>query len=292
MWENSLLTRFVCFCLSLSLSHYSSRRRRHSLTHSQPPENAPQEQPNDPAGLPSAVGFQNFTLTNGGNTFDFPCFCNNNNWQEDCYLGHYSNSAYWGFLKDNNLKSGKLYCDYISNMGRTLGGYPRGVFESDHLASLFEDWLEALPTDAAFLAHVSFRTNHSPYVASLPVRAACSSGDICNNAVTTQDLDWGGNLNQMDQAIGRIKDSLDRIRPEDDTLIFILSDNGPEKHTLDGDGNTNGLVGCVFFFFCFLFSSSSSSHNKERRRSSRDVKIRSSDPLLICLRLTDFDGTE
>lgn len=252
----------------------------------------------DPQGWPSAMGFQNWTITVYGSTYDFSCFCptlapspqpsivvspieslslltrfptpSNNyvfsqlptssrrlevrdeviltdpDWEAHEYEMTRSdarNSCFFGHNKKENYP-----CVSHSSPNYQPHRPPRGEMLSNHLARLFDQWIGGLSQHDNFFAQISFRIVHTPYVASPELRSRCRSGDICNvgsEPPSSRSLDYAGNIYAMDEAIGKIRESVRKRRPFDwdNTLIMFVSDNGPEHYKIGGAGSSNGLRG-------------------------------------------------
>ena len=120
--------------------------------------------------------------------------------------------------------------------------------EAIHLANRFDEWLGSLnPTDK-FFVQISFRSVHKPFVASPDLRQACINNEVCNDlgrAKTSLELDYGGCVHSIDQAVGLIRASLRARRPDDyaNTMLIFTSDNGPEAGKKGGAGSTMGMKG-------------------------------------------------
>ncbi|KAH9253148.1 hypothetical protein BASA81_008830 [Batrachochytrium salamandrivorans] len=189
---------------------------------------------------PGQLGFQNWTSIEGGSTYDFACVCRDHVGNtSNCFLGHETPSTFAEYEKLCLAQSSPFGQDDFP---------PRYSMEADFLASKFHTWLEreVLPTEP-FLVQISFRSVHVPFVASPELRKACLENEICNPTAkpkTSLELDYAGCVYSIDQAVGRIRDSLKQLRPLDfdNTLFVFMSDNGPAPPQTGG-GNAGGMLG-------------------------------------------------
>lgn len=185
---------------------------------------------------PSQLGFENWTAIEGGSTYDFTCVCQQLA-SGECFLGHETVPSLTRFLRLCSAKASPDDRDAFP---------PQRVMESDHLASLFHTWLEAVPEHSNFFAQISFRSVHVPFVASPELRLECASGRICNPTLRPKSsiqLDYAGCIHAMDLAVGRIRQSIVQLRPRDhhNTIFVFLSDNGPAPVAgIGGGAGSNG----------------------------------------------------
>jgi len=70
-----------------------------------------------------------------------------------------------------------------------------------------------------FFAAVWFHAPHRPLVACEPYRALYAGKEYA---------DYYGAITAMDEQIGRLRDELRSLGIENDTMLWFLSDNGPE----------------------------------------------------------------
>ena len=78
-------------------------------------------------------------------------------------------------------------------------------------------------------AQISFHNCHIPFIASKAAKEACSSGETCRlppkgePAFTDEELDYYACLNELDNAIGLILDSLKNKGYYENTMVCFRS---------------------------------------------------------------------
>ncbi len=91
--------------------------------------------------------------------------------------------------------------------------------------------------ESHFLSYVWFHTPHHPVVAGPDYLRLY-------NGVSSNKRHFYGAITAMDQQVGRLMDRLKELRIENNTIVWFLSDNGPEND-INGQylGSTKGLKG-------------------------------------------------
>ena len=91
-----------------------------------------------------------------------------------------------------------------------------------------------------FLAVVWFVAPHTPVAAGPENRAAYDS-------LPMREQHWFGAISALDAQVGRLRNTLRKLRVEDDTLLWFCSDNGPSwVHELGSAGPLRGRKGDVY----------------------------------------------
>ncbi len=99
-------------------------------------------------------------------------------------------------------------------------------------------WLDEIETESApFLLYIAFHEPHKK-VASPPTLVANYSGH------PKQDAEYLANVENMDQAVGKLLDALDSMQLNDNTLILFASDNGSYRN-----GSNAPLLGGKSFVY-------------------------------------------
>jgi len=120
------------------------------------------------------------------------------------------------------------------------------------LTNKFLNFVTANADTKPFLAVISFYTPHIPFVGPELWKQKCIAGEICPAGLRTsvfsefQKIDYWSSIAAMDNEIGRIRQLLSNLSIDDNTMIWFVSDNGPEKNT---PGFTNGLKGQKHFLY-------------------------------------------
>lgn len=98
----------------------------------------------------------------------------------------------------------------------------------------------AAAESAPFLAVVWFVTPHTPVSAGDEFRARYAH-------LSMREQHWFGAITAMDQQVGRLRETLKKLRVEDDTLFWFCSDNGPSwVHDLNSAGPLRGKKGELY----------------------------------------------
>eukprot|EP00730_Choanoeca_flexa_P002180 TRINITY_DN10943_c0_g1_i2.p1 TRINITY_DN10943_c0_g1~~TRINITY_DN10943_c0_g1_i2.p1 ORF type:complete len:527 (+),score=90.49 TRINITY_DN10943_c0_g1_i2:95-1675(+) len=100
---------------------------------------------------------------------------------------------------------------------------------TDHTIDVMQ---HAVAIEQPFFAVMSFVHVHTPLFTSPRFRNVSKGGR------------FGDNAEEMDHAVGRLLEALERLQIADDTLVLLFSDNGPfAEEGWDNAGRTGGLKG-------------------------------------------------
>lgn len=85
---------------------------------------------------------------------------------------------------------------------------------------------------------LAFHNCHIPFVGTPVQRELCQNGTTCTESassgplanLTDTQLDFYACLNELDGAVGRVLDAMDRLGYGGNTLTWLATDNGPEKN--------------------------------------------------------------
>lgn len=140
---------------------------------------------------------------------------------------------HWMATQNNAAPSHKHPQNFVRN-GRPVGKLER--FSCQAVADEAIDWLQAADGQQPFYLHVCFHEPHEP-VASPPdlvaqYRAVARDED---------EAQYFANVANMDAAVGRILEALQKTGNAANTLVVFTSDNGPE--TLDRYRGANRSYG-------------------------------------------------
>ncbi len=129
---------------------------------------------------------------------------------------------YWLSTQNNAAPSHHNPVNFVRN-GTAEG--PRTGYSSDLLVEEALAWLERMPADEPICLFVWFHSPHEPIAT-----AAEYSAKYRDVARSPEEAEYFGNVTQLDAAIGRLLERLDRLRLPASTLTLFSSDNGPEGH--------------------------------------------------------------
>lgn len=125
----------------------------------------------------------------------------------------------------------------------------RGVSSAAHLANVFEAWVRSKTEERGLLAVVAFHEPHAPFIAPLGVDECSSAAGEAWCRAHARDrgtdaiaADYYGAVREMDAAVGRILDALQRERGSTVAVLFA-SDNGPETRAYGGFGSSGPFRG-------------------------------------------------
>lgn len=198
---------------------------------------------------PSNFGFDTYIIENGGlPTYDAPCFCQKRKLQKQCFFGHHKNALY---VNKEGKTQPKLVCTMTQSPDDAPYELPRGKMDSEILTDMFESYLSNMTEDQPFYVQIAYRSVHAPYIASPTLRDSCTNDfteeSVCGNPKpkSSKQIDYAGNVASVDNSVGRIRTMLKHYRPTswENTIVFFLSDNGPEVHEFDGAGSAGKLKG-------------------------------------------------
>jgi len=144
---------------------------------------------------------------------------------------------HWFATQNNAAPSHENPINFIRN-GEKVG--PLQGFSCQIVADEMIAWLErhdeAQP-DQPFFAYVAFHEPHEPVASPADLVARHEGKDARNH----DEAEYFANVENMDAAVGKLMDALDRIDAADNTLVIFTSDNGPE--TLDRYRSANRSYG-------------------------------------------------
>lgn len=130
---------------------------------------------------------------------------------------------HWFATQNNAQPSHRNPTNYVRN-GAPVG--PLTGYSSHLAAQEAIQWLEtqrARRPAQPFFLYVAFHEPHEP-VASPPDLVAAYR----DKARHTNQAEYFANVENLDAAVGRLLEALDRLGLAGDTLVFFSSDNGPE----------------------------------------------------------------
>lgn len=206
---------------------------------------------NTSADLPSQFGFQDWTQIAGGVPYDFSCMCRDHvtDYAKNCFLGHNTKAVFLN-NPNNKVEGG---CMSKSSPHDRNDFPPRFAVEALNLHERFHAWLEKVPKSKNYYAQISFRSVHTPFLGSPEMRDQCARKEICTETKkkrTSIQLDYAACVWSIDLAVGRIRESIRELRPNDyeNTIFVFMSDNGPAPNKnirlpLLGAGNAGGMKG-------------------------------------------------
>lgn len=145
-----------------------------------------------------------------------------------------STQGYWPVKRYRN----ETLVDIPENRGGRHGRYDTTMITEDSV-----DFIERHRNHPFFL-YVAYDSPHSPYTAP-------GFGPYADRAGWADDeKTYASMIDVMDRGIGRILETVDRLRLEQDTVIFFASDNGPRSEPtpeqtrvidfFDSNGNLTG----------------------------------------------------
>eukprot|EP00533_Pseudo-nitzschia_delicatissima_P015812 CAMPEP_0197261732 /NCGR_PEP_ID=MMETSP1432-20130617/122_1 /TAXON_ID=44447 /ORGANISM="Pseudo-nitzschia delicatissima, Strain UNC1205" /LENGTH=572 /DNA_ID=CAMNT_0042726015 /DNA_START=81 /DNA_END=1799 /DNA_ORIENTATION=- len=156
-------------------------------------------------------------------------------WLEKCDFGHYN--------KPNHCQPEGECCfnywwdDPMAPHGVTNLTWPTPPDDSLYLADAFSRYIgKRAKQQKPFLAQISFHNCHTPFIGSKAAKDACAKGKTCRlppdgePPFTDEELDYYACLNELDNAVGIILDTLKKEGYYDNTMIWFGTDNGPEMN--------------------------------------------------------------
>ena len=178
-----------------------------------------------PVSNPDTNGFQNWLVTPGAvSNVLTNCKCSS---QFSCSMEgqDYSKlvSRCWNYW-------------YMNPQTHSLTASTKPVFEDSHfIVDHFEKFLRNRNTSKPFFSELSFHSVHRVYLAT-PFWKKHYSYET-----NTARINYLGDTSSLDEAVGRVRDLLKQFNISDNTMVWLSSDNGPQKGT---PGSTGGLRGC------------------------------------------------
>eukprot|EP00948_MAST-09A_sp_MAST-9A-sp1_P000949 g949.t1 len=152
----------------------------------------------------------------------------------DTYLGApWTNAPMCEMYHDGRSylhKTGPNFCFMTANetvveMPLRIENFTRTI--TDHAIEFFENSVAWYP-DQPWFFFMSYFHVHSPLFTMRSNRGRSRGGE------------FGDNVEEMDDSVGRIMDTLQRLNLENNTLIFLTSDNGPyQEEGWEKSGRTN-----------------------------------------------------
>ncbi|MGC6442877.1 MAG: sulfatase-like hydrolase/transferase [Rubripirellula sp.] len=125
------------------------------------------------------------------------------------------------FATQNNAAPSHADPDNFVRNGKPAG--PMRGFSCQIVASEAIEWLENLDQSSPFFLFVAFHEPHEP------VASPNAMVESYRPKSTTEDeAQYFANVENMDRAVGRITAALEKLKLDQNTLIFFTSDNGPE----------------------------------------------------------------
>ena len=156
-------------------------------------------------------------------------------WRDSCRFGHngaWTCANYW--RECDSVEPCSPY--NITNMST-----PVGPNDGALIVDKFHSFVQSR-NGKPFLALLHFHNNHIPYVATEAGASACIGGQCRREPgdhpwdpeAPTAQLDYFGALVDIDVQIGRVREILNDTGHAATTLLWLGSDNGPEKNVKDG----------------------------------------------------------
>ena len=140
--------------------------------------------------------------------------------------------THWFSTQNNALPNHRNPVNFVRN-GAEVG--PLEGYAADLVADEAVRWLESQrTTDKPFFMFVCFHEPHEPIASAQRFTKLYPSEDPSYSA-------HHGNVTQMDDAFGRIVESLERQGLRDETLIIFTSDNGPAITSIHPHGSSGPL---------------------------------------------------
>jgi len=164
---------------------------------------------------------------------------------QGCVTGHYSNGPWCTNYWYPNISSPIG----VSNLTEKIPAQ-----DTLYLVNKFEEWLEDHHSNRnsdPFLVMLWLHPVHVEFLATDEFREACANGTVCpaSNDYSSAQLDYFGDIAELDQQIYRVRQLLKQYNYYDNTLLYFTSDNGPEGDGAGPYGNSewpgspNGLRG-------------------------------------------------
>ena len=197
---------------------------------------------------PITHGFHHFNATvEVTQTSTANCMCRPE-WEHLCNFGHYGRMVH---CEASNTKQIADCCqnywwdDASSPHGVTNLTWPSPDDDASYITDAFERFLHQRRKatvairgghPAPFAAQISFHNCHIPFVGTNSSKEACKRGETCRPPLegdlpyTELELDYYACLTELDDAIGRVLSNLQQEGYYENTMIFLASDNGPERN--------------------------------------------------------------
>ena len=145
--------------------------------------------------------------------------------------------------ENGHYRSDPPCINYWSSVGRnrTLVPWPRPVLGDDSLflyQHLRRFLLTARLTRRPFFAYLPLHAVHTRYVAPLALRRLYLS-----RGHTPAAADYLGAISALDRTVGMVRSLLRRTHMSSDTLLWVLSDNGPARGSPGSAGGLRGYKG-------------------------------------------------
>mmetsp|Transcript_2165 Transcript_2165/g.4374 ORF Transcript_2165/g.4374 Transcript_2165/m.4374 type:complete len:817 (+) Transcript_2165:442-2892(+) len=182
---------------------------------------------------PTTHGFQCFAATIGNAATRTPnCHCEFgaeiSPQEQQCDIGYENRER-------DQVCANYWYDDPMAEHGVTNMTQPTPPSDAHFMAKSFATYLsDRREAGLPFLAQVSFRNCHKPFLGSAPGREDCANGLTCHPAIprrrpyTMEELDYYACLVELDAAVGEILQALDETGYYNNTMVWFASDNGPE----------------------------------------------------------------
>ncbi|MDA8743793.1 sulfatase-like hydrolase/transferase [Rubripirellula amarantea] len=136
---------------------------------------------------------------------------------------------HWLATQNNAAPSHENPRNFVRN-GQAIGRVER--FSCQFVIDEALTWLQSTDRDAPFFLYVPFHEPHEP-VAS-PETLVSKYRDVARDEDEAQ---YFANVANVDDAVGRLIDGLERMNVRDNTLVIFTSDNGPETHNRYASAN-------------------------------------------------------
>lgn len=130
---------------------------------------------------------------------------------------------HWFATQNNASPSHANPRNFVRN-GTSVG--PLEGFSCQIVANEAIDWLEGLQQSTSptpFFLYVAFHEPHEPVESPLDL-----VGQYSSTAKNQDQAQYFANVHNMDLAVGKIMDALDRLKLAENTIVYFSSDNGPE----------------------------------------------------------------
>ena len=187
-----------------------------------------------PVSNPDTNGFQNWLVTPGAvSNVLTNCKCSS---QFNCSMeGHdFSKlvSRCWNYW-------------YMNPQTHSLTASTKPVFEDSHfIVDHFEEFLRNRNTLKPFFSELSFHSVHKKYFATPFWKKYYSS--VKGQNLRSDTINYLGDTSSLDEAVGRVRDLLKQFNISDNTMVWLSSDNGPQKGTPGSTGGLRGSKGSLF----------------------------------------------
>lgn len=173
-----------------------------------------------------------------------------------CYSSMPLYNAYYLPCDEKGPESCKMVMDKPVALGQQTGGFTwnmrvwtgPGKFVDEWLQGTFDKLVMSKAVDfirrnvekeQPSLSLIWLTTPHTPVVASNEHRALYPG-------LSLREQHWYGSITAMDEQIGYLKEQLKALKIEDNTVLWICSDNGPSwVHDLNSAGGLKGKKGSL-----------------------------------------------